>query len=120
MTLLQELPLDFSFVKSTYQGQIRLHQAVQDTAGDGTTAPSLRANEVTVMALNEIAVAQGRGFFWHLPTRDRLKNDRNTTNHGKEDKKTRRSDAVVWRETPPDRMAETTQWAAPPGAGDLI
>ncbi|KAJ4345676.1 uncharacterized protein N0V89_011811 [Didymosphaeria variabile] len=110
--LLQELPLDFTFVKSSYQSQVQ--QVVRDNAGDGTTTTGLRANEVTVMALNEIAVAHGRGFFWHFPNRDRLKNDRDTTNHGKENKKTRKrmekeEEPAVPQQVPPDRMAETTK-----------
>ncbi|KAJ4352265.1 uncharacterized protein N0V89_007612 [Didymosphaeria variabile] len=113
MTLLQELPPDFTFVQSSYQSQVQLRGAVQDDAGDGTNALSLRPNEVAVMALNEVAVARGRGFFWHLPSRDRLKNDRSTTNHGKQGKGKRAGDAAVPQDTPPDRMAGPAQRVLP-------
>lgn len=110
MTLLRGLPLDFTFVESSYESQVRLQEVVQDSAGDGTTAPGLRANEVAAMALNEVAVSCGRGFFWHLPNRDRLKNDRNTANHGKEDKRTRkRKNEMVEQQVQQDRMAEVTK-----------
>ncbi|KAF2444542.1 hypothetical protein P171DRAFT_485986 [Karstenula rhodostoma CBS 690.94] len=76
VTLLQDLPLSFTFIKDAYQSQVSFSKdGIRDKAGDGTKWNEMAANETVAMALNEVAVSQKRGFFFHLPNRDRLKND---------------------------------------------
>ncbi|XP_014559608.1 hypothetical protein COCVIDRAFT_24092 [Bipolaris victoriae FI3] len=44
-------------------------QQVRDKTFDGTNHRDLPPNEVDVLALNEIAVSEGEGFFFFLPNR---------------------------------------------------
>lgn len=58
---------DRYFWKTSYSTQ--LDQTIFDKVSDGTSR-QIPPNEITVMALNEIAVQRGRGFFLHLKNRD--------------------------------------------------
>lgn len=48
-------------------------QKMADRSPDGTLR-MLSGNELVVMALNEVAVQRGRGFFYHFKSKDRWKN----------------------------------------------
>lgn len=63
-TTLRVLSLSkYHFWKNSHSEQ--LSQTMYDKKSDGSAKP-LPENEVTVMALNEIAATQGAGFFSHL------------------------------------------------------
>lgn len=68
--MLRNITSQRHFWKTTLQDQL-----TQQAWDDVEWRRKLRSNEVMTMALNEIAAASGRGFFFHVPSRETYKQD---------------------------------------------
>jgi hypothetical protein len=65
---LREIPLTTQFAKE--QLDEYLTQQIHDKTYDGTNDRHLPPNELDALALNEIAVSRGQGYFFFLPSRN--------------------------------------------------